>query len=97
VRRWYHGAAREEFREAVLWYEDKRPGLGIDFLNTVKESIEHIEENPARYPVIHKELRRALVPRFPYQIIFTFRQDRLYIFAIIHSTRDPRVWKRRLE
>jgi plasmid stabilization system protein ParE len=96
LRRWYHGAARGEFREAVLWYEDKRPGLGTDFLNTIQSEIERVAENPARYPVIYKDLRRALVPRFPYQIIFSFQQDSLYIFAIIHSARDPRVWKRRL-
>ncbi len=40
-------------------------------------------------------MRRALVRRFPYQILYEIEIEEIIIYAIYHSARDPEAWKRR--
>lgn len=58
--------ALKEIEEAWQWYESRREGLGNDFVLCVEESLEKISRNPKLYPTVHKEIRRALIRRFPY-------------------------------
>ena len=95
MRRWYHREANKELRDAVLWYEDQEPGLGSQFLSAVRETIARIPENPKRFPIVYRDLRQALVPRFPYLVFFVSKKDRLEIFAIFHTSRAPERWKER--
>lgn len=50
------------------WYEDRRDGLGHEFLKEVKAVFKKIEDNPLRHPVMYRDVRRALVRRFPYKV-----------------------------
>jgi toxin ParE1/3/4 len=95
MKRWYHKAARRELNEAVLWYEDQKPGLGVRFFTAVQETIAHIVENPRRFPVVYRDLRQAPVSRFPYLIFFVAQPNRLEIFAVFHTSRAPEIWKER--
>lgn len=52
-------------REAYLWYEERRPGLGEEFLECVDACLERIRRNPELFEVVHEDYRRALVRRFP--------------------------------
>jgi len=47
------------------------------------------------YPIVHRQMRRALVRRFPYQILYEIEIEEIIIYAIYHSARDPEAWKRR--
>ena len=95
MTRWYHRAARKEFIEASQWYEDQREGLGEEFLAEVRRTLERIEDNPRRFPKVFKDMRRALVRRFPYQVLFVASGDLVSIFAVFHSARNPEIWKHR--
>jgi len=52
-------AAKLEIAEAYRWYEERRDGLGNDFLLCVEESLEKIGRSSDQYPVVHREVRRA--------------------------------------
>jgi hypothetical protein len=52
-------------------------------------------KNPHQYPVLHRQMRRALVARFPYEILYEVENEEVIIYAIYHCARDPEVWKRR--
>lgn len=95
MKRWYHTSARRELNEAVLWYEEQKPGLGSQFFAAVQETIAHIAENPRRFPLVYRDLRQASVPRFPYLIFFMTQPGRLQIFAVFHTSRAPEIWKER--
>ena len=88
-------AAEADIVEAALWYEQRSPGLGPEFLRAVDVSLAEIARMPERYPVIHRELRRALLPRFPYGIYFLAMPDAVIVVACIHARRDPRRWQER--
>lgn len=87
--------AEQEAREAAKWYEDRSPGLGTAFLEIVESVLAGISENPFRFPIVHKDVRRALLSRFPYGVFFRIRRDEIRVLAIIHLSRNPDRWQGR--
>ena len=51
--------------DAQDWYENEAPGLGRRFRAAVDAVIERMSANPRQFPVVHKNIRRALLRRFP--------------------------------
>lgn len=87
--------AEIEIEEAYHWYEEQRDGLRSDFLLCVEEGLEKIRKTPDIYPIVHRNVRRLLIRRFPYGIFYTIRQDVITILAVFHGHRDPKHWKSR--
>lgn len=56
----FHPEARAEFKEATIYYFEKRPLLGAAFYFEVESAIEKIIENPDLYRVIDGDVRRCL-------------------------------------
>lgn len=84
--------AEAEITEAFVWYEERVTGLGSDFLLNVDASLQAIRRNPYHFPLVYKKLRRALVRRFPYQIIFILEENRIVVLAVFHGKRNPKSW-----
>ncbi len=87
--------ALREIEEAWWWYEGRREGLGDDFVLCVEESLEKISRNPKLYPVIHKKIRRAMIRRFPYGILYFLEKDEIVVVGAFHSSRNPNRWENR--
>ena len=88
-------AARAELIEAQDWYEGEAAGLGPRFRVEIDTAIERISTNPLQFPVVFKNLRRALLRRFPYMLFFTVDGETLLVIACFHASRDPRQWQQR--
>jgi len=88
--------ARVEFDEAFDWYEQQQAGLGVDFLMCVAELLERIELLPEAYEVVFENVRRAVVRKFPYLILYKVEPVQVVILAVFHSKRDPQVWQERV-
>ena len=82
-------------QHAIQWYDERDPNLGDEFLRKVNDCITSIEANPRGYPLVHRQMRRALVKRFPYEILYEVEKDEIIVYAVYHCARDPEVWKRR--
>jgi len=54
-----------------------------------------MSSNPRQFPVVYKNVRRALLRRFPYSLFFVLEDDALFVIAIFHASRDPSHWQRR--
>lgn len=87
--------AENDIRSAFEWYESQRPGLGEEFLTAVRERLEAVRSFPESNPVIYRDVRRAVVSRFPYLIFYVVRPARVVVLAILHHARDPALWPRR--
>ena len=87
--------ADNDAQQAIRWYDERDSELGDDFLRKVIDCITSIEQNPQQFPVVHRQMRRALVRRFPYEILYEIENDEIIIYAIYHCARDPEVWQRR--
>jgi plasmid stabilization system protein ParE len=95
-------AADVESLEAAAWYDDQRLGLGDDFLTELDRVYERVRASPGScsllesYPGPH-EVRRCLLRRFPYVVIFLSRPDEIIVLAVSHVRRRPLGWLERLD
>ena len=89
--------AADEFGEAVRWYEARRSGLGREFFDAVGATLSRITDNPDIGTAISADgqTRRAMVARFPYQIVYRLRPTEIVIVAVAHLKRRPGYWKNR--
>lgn len=90
-------AAEADIVQAALWYEQRAPGLGSEYLRAVDVVLAEIARTPERFPVVHETCRRALLRRFPYGIYFVSTTELIGVVACIHARRDPRRWQERAE
>jgi plasmid stabilization system protein ParE len=88
--------AEADINEARQGYESRKHGLGADFLNCVEDALDRIVANPFWFPVVHEDVRRAIVRQFPCGVFFRPFEDRVVILAVFHASRDPRSWQSRV-
>ncbi len=87
--------AEAEISEAFDWYEERVLGLGSNFILNLDAAFHTILRNPLLYPVLHNNIRRSLLRRFPYQVLFIYEDNRIVVLAVFHSKRNPKHWKHR--
>ena len=92
----FRRAAKSEFEDAAVWYDEKRPGLGEEFIREIDDAVTKAAAAPQRYPVVFGDVRRAVARRFPFAVYFRIRSDALVVLAVFHGRRDPTVWRRRV-
>lgn len=88
--------AERDLVQAYAWYEDRRDGLGEEFLGCVDACIQAICRTPEMYPPIHDSYRRGLVRRFPYAVFYDYAADTVTVYCVFHTSRDPDKWRQRL-
>ena len=74
-------------------YEGLRRGLGGEFIESVSATLRAVVEAPFRFPVAHRDTRRALLQRFPYNVYFRIRGQVVVVVAVQHGRRHPRQWQ----
>jgi len=89
------GQPAAEIETAYRWYENEREGLGSEFLEAVDKMVKTIAENPERFPAIRKDIRRAVLYRFPYSIFYRVVSGHVVVIACFHGKRNQRVWRLR--
>ena len=87
--------AEADALEGYRWYNEQLAGLGEEFLTEIDRALETICANPEAHLKLHREFRRVLTRRFPYAVFYAVRGDRIVVFAILHTARDPRLWRKR--
>lgn len=90
-----HPEADEELEAAALWYDQRQPGLGNDFLDQFQRTLRRIVAEPEGWRKIRGENRRLNFHRFPYAIVYSVDADVLYVKAVMHLHRRPFYWSRR--
>jgi plasmid stabilization system protein ParE len=88
--------AKTEFAEAVLYYNDQSEGLGYEFAAEVKRTIERIVQYPEAWTELSKLTRRCRTSRFPYGLIYQIHENSILIVAVMHLSKNPVTWKKRL-
>ncbi len=89
-------AAERDIAEAFAWYEGRQSGLNFEFLHAVDARIRTIGRSPEMCGFVERPYRSALVRRFPYMILYTFREGMVTIYAVFHTAQDPQKWLDRL-
>ena len=89
--------AEQEMIEAAKYYQLQASGLGVDYLSEVERAVQSIAESPRTWPVIEGGLRRRLIRRFPFGILYRIAPTEIVIIAIAHLKRRPGYWKKRIK
>lgn len=76
------------------WYEEQRLGLGDEFLSAVQSTLGNIEQFPEMFVSVHRNVRRAIVSRFPFAVFYLIESRRIVVLRVLHTARDPRLWPR---
>lgn len=88
--------AEEEMTEASVFYEAATSGLGVGFLDEVQRVIDTLRDHPALGQSVGRGLRRALLHRFPFNLIYSVEVDAILIVAVAHQRRRPDYWRNRI-
>ncbi len=92
----YHPDAETELTEAAQFYERRVPTLGVQFLDAADRAVRFLQDAPERSSIVKTDVRRYLMPRFPYAIYYRVHSDQLRILAFKHHSRHPDYWRYRL-
>ena len=81
--------------ETQRWYGRREPALARDFAETVAAGVQRMRHAPQSFPLVHGQLRRLVLSRFPYALYFREQGDEIIVLAL-HGHQDPRRWQRRI-
>ena len=82
------------------WYDAERPGLGDEFADEVIKALDPMVAHPEAWPAVSprgrgQTIRRFIVPRVPYALVYVARDNQLLVLAVAHAKRKPGYWRRR--
>lgn len=89
--------AEEEMTEAALFYDKQSPGLGQGFVDDVQGSVNRLRQYPQLGAEIETGLRRLLLHRFPFSLIYAVEPEEILIVSVAHHGRHPDYWRSRVE
>jgi hypothetical protein len=92
----FHELAGKELLDTRDYYDDLVYRLGEKFVIEVERCLNIIRTNPLAYPVIKQNVRKAVVIKFPFSILYRVNDDVIYILAIMHQKRNPKYWVERI-
>lgn len=81
-----------EFKEAYVWYEEQKAGLGEEFGVAINGTIAKILNHPYHYKKSYKNYHEVVVNRFPFLIVYAVKEQEMeiIIIAIFHTSRNPK-------
>ncbi len=86
-----------ELDDAIEYYELQMNGLGNIFLNEVLETLDLLSQFPILWTKNTANTRKAAMRKFPYNLIYSVLNDKIYIIALAHQHREPEYWIERLK
>lgn len=82
-----------DIEAAFNWYENERPGLGLEFLDELRATYGRIADGPFKYQDLRGGIRRALLRRFPYAVYFAIEKQAAVILTVLQANEDPAKWQ----
>jgi len=87
--------AELDIRDSTNYYSDKESGLEKKYVIVLNQAFQLIEANPFSFPVIWKSIRKFVVRDFPFNVYYIIENETIFIIAVFHNKRNPKVWKSR--
>jgi len=87
--------ARHEISDAYRYYNRQHAGLGEEFVAEIRASAKRLARYPEASPYQRGEIRKYLLSRFPYKLLYAIRGEKIIVIAVAHQHRDPDYWVER--
>ena len=88
----FHRLADRELNEAAQYYELQSLGVGSSFLKEIDRCLQSIEEHPEGGVILRDSVRRRLLRRFPYALLYKIKPSSIRILAVMNLKRRPTYW-----
>jgi plasmid stabilization system protein ParE len=88
--------AREEYNDTIEYYEIEIKGLGRRFKDEIKRALRNITKFPSCGTIEDGDIRRYILHKFPFKILYSIEKNYIYIIAIAHMHREPNYWIHRI-
>lgn len=92
----FHPEASQEYLQAIEYYAAINPELGERFDAQIQRLVDEVSRDPQRFFRLHPPAQRALARKFPYSLVYLDQPDRVWIVAVMHTSRRPGYWVNRL-
>ena len=87
--------AEIDFDKSYEYYYDDNLGVADAFFKRINISLEFIRQTPYSSPIIHKDIRKYTVKKFPFVIYYKIADSVIRVIAIFHTSRNPEIWNDR--
>lgn len=87
--------AKDEFVEAAKFYKKREAGLGDRFLDELENCLERVISQPSLGSAVTGVLRRRILRKFPFSVIYAQEESMIVVIAVAHTSRKPGYWKSR--
>jgi len=91
----FHPAAQRELDEAADFYDLESTGLGSEFIDDVERAVVQVRDHPAAAPIALEPVRKQVVAKFPYSVVYSVIDDTVVVLAVAHHRRRPFYWRHR--
>lgn len=88
--------AEADIAESYDWYNGRDFGRGEDFVFCVDECLRTVQIHPHIFPVAALDFRRALIRRYPFEIIYQPTDKAIIVYSVFHCSQNPDRWKNRI-
>ena len=61
-------------------------------MEAVERVLDRVDRMPEQFPVVHRNVHRALIRRFPYAIFFIQDDSERVVLAVLHQAVNPARW-----
>ncbi len=97
-----HPSAREEYLDAIAWYDLQEAGLGDRLATELDNAVDFVRDWSDAAPQHRGRegrplIRRKRVEGFPYGLVYFVRDNVVIVIAYAHEKRRPGYWRRRLD
>ena len=89
--------AADDVVAARDYYDRRQLGLGARFAAALEDTLVLTAEHPELFAVILRTVRRVKLRRFPYVVYYRVLVDRIEVIGVMHGSRHPRNWQRRVD
>ena len=94
-----HREALNDIQNITDWYNDKAKGLGTRFQKQVISQINKLKSRGEIYAIRYEDVRCVVIKKFPFMVHFTIDTEKriLTVYAVFHTSRNPRIWEYRFK
>lgn len=88
--------AEVDFDSSYEYYFEESPTVADAFFQKLNFAFNIIKQNPYSFSIIHKNIRKYVIKKFPFVIYYTVNDPIIKVIAIFHTSRHPEIWNDRI-
>lgn len=86
-------SAEADYQQALNWYRSRSAQAAAGFEAATEVALQRIRDAPEQWPYCDERHRFYILRRYPYCIVYRFKQDHVLVVAVADARRDLWFWQ----